>query len=70
MKHRKKKLMTMDKVLHMNEDIYRQYVSRKEGRGLASMEDCVDATTQGLKEFRENSKEKLQLPVIAINGLV
>ena len=39
-----KKLMTMNKVLNPRDDIDRLYVSRKEGgRGLASIEDSVDA---------------------------
>ena len=36
------------------------YVSRKEGgRGLTSIEDCVDASIQGLEDYIEKSKERL-----------
>ena len=39
-----RKLMTMHKALHARDDVDRLYVSRKEeGRGLASIEDSVDA---------------------------
>ena len=41
------KLMTMQKALHPRDDIDRLYVSRKEGgKGLASIEDNVDALIQ------------------------
>ena len=39
--------MTMHKALHPRDDVDRLYVSRKEGgRGLASIEDSVDASIQ------------------------
>ena len=39
-----RKLMTMHKALHPRDDVDRLYVSRKEAeRGLASIEDSVDA---------------------------
>ena len=39
--------MTMHKALHPKDDVDRQYVSRKErGRGLASIEDNVEASIQ------------------------
>ena len=42
---RTRKLMTMYKALHPRDDVDRLYVSRKEeGRGLASIEDSVDAS--------------------------
>ena len=47
MDQRTKKLMTMHKALHPRDDVDRLYVSRKEGgRGLASIEDTVDASIQ------------------------
>ena len=47
MDQRTGKLMTMHKALHPRDDIDRLYVSRKEGgRGLASIEDSVDASIQ------------------------
>ena len=45
MGQRTRKLMTMHKALHPRDDVDRLYVSRKErGRGLASIEDTVDAS--------------------------
>ena len=42
---RTRKLMTMHEALHPRDDVDRLYVSRKEGgRGLASIEDSVDAS--------------------------
>ncbi len=44
----------MHKALHPRDDINRQYVSRKEGRrGLASIEDSVDASIQRLEDYIE-----------------
>ena len=46
--------MTMHKALHPRDDVHRLYVSRKEGgRGLASIEDSVDASIQRLKDYLE-----------------
>ena len=46
--------MTMHKVLHPRDDVDRLYVSRKEGgRGLASIEDSVDASTRRLEDYIE-----------------
>ena len=54
MDQRTKKLMTMHKALHPRNDIDRLYVSRKEGgRGLASIEDRVDALIQRLEDYIE-----------------
>ena len=47
---RTRKLMTMHKALHPRDDVDRLYVSRKQGRrGLASIEDIVDASNNGSK---------------------
>ena len=44
--------MTMHKALHPRDDIDRLYVSRKEGgRGLASIEDSIDASIQRLDDY-------------------
>ena len=52
MGQRTRKLMTMHKALHPRDDINRLYVSRKErGRGLASLEDSVDASIQRLEDY-------------------
>ena len=51
MDRRTRKLMTMHKALHPRDDFDRLYVSRKEGgRGLASIEDNVDASIQRLED--------------------
>ena len=52
MDQRRRKLMTMHKALHPRDDVDRKYVSRKEGgRGLASIEDSVDASIQRLEDY-------------------
>ena len=52
MDQRTRKLMTMHKALHPRDDIDRLYFSRKEGgRGLASIEDSVDASIQRLEDY-------------------
>ena len=44
--------MTMHKALHPRDDVNRLYVSRKEGgRGLASIEDSIDASMQRLEDY-------------------
>ena len=43
--------MTMHKALHSRDNVHRQYVSRKEGgRGLANIEDGVNASIQRLED--------------------
>ena len=57
---RTRKLMTMYKVLHPRDDVDRLYVSRLEGgRGLASIEDSVDASIQWLEEYIEKCGGRL-----------
>ena len=52
--------MTMHKALHPRDDVDRQYVSRKEGgRGLAIIEDSVDASIQRLKDYIEKHERGL-----------
>ena len=42
------------------QEIDRLYVTRKEGgRGLASIEDCVDAIIQGHEDYSKTRKERL-----------
>ena len=44
--------MTMHKALHHRDDVYRLYVSRKEGgRGLASIEDSVNTSIQRFEVY-------------------
>ncbi len=52
--------MTVHKALHPRGDVDRLYVSRKEGgRGLASIEDSVDASIQLLEDYREKHERRL-----------
>ena len=54
MDQRTRKLMTMHKALHPRDDVDSLYVSRKEGgRGLASIENSVDASIQRLEDYIE-----------------
>ena len=51
---RTRKLMTMHKALHPRNDVDKLFVSRKEeGRGLASIEDSVDASIHRLEDSVE-----------------
>ena len=60
MDQRTRKLMTMHKALHPRDDVDRLYVSRKEGgRGLASIEDSVDASIQRLEDYVEKHEQGL-----------
>ena len=52
--------MTMQKALHSGDDVDWLYVSRKEGwRGLASIEDSVDASIQRLEGYIEKCGGKV-----------
>ena len=51
MDQRTRKLMTMHKGLHPRDDIDRLYMSRKGRKGLASIEDSVDASIQRLEDY-------------------
>ena len=60
MDQRTRKQMTMHKALPPRDDIDRLYVPRKEGRrGLASIEDSIDASIQQLEEYIEKRRERL-----------
>ena len=60
MDQRTRKLMTMHKALHPEDDVDRLYVSRKDGgRGLASIKDTVDASIQRLVDNIENHERGL-----------
>ena len=60
MDQRTRKLMTMHKVLHPRDAVDRLYVFRKEGgRGLASIEDTVDASIQRLEDYIEKHEQGL-----------
>ena len=56
----------MHLVLHLYHDTDILYASRKEGgRWLASIEDCMDATNQGIDEYTKE-KQRLKQPFTAI----
>ena len=59
MDQRIEKFMTIHKVLYPRDDTDRQYVSRKEERGLASIEDWVDASIRRLEDYVKKIKEEL-----------
>ena len=57
---RTRKLMTMHKTLYPRDDVDKLYVSRKKGgRGLASIEDSVDASIQRLEDYIEKHEQGL-----------
>ena len=57
---RTRKLMTMYKALYPRYDVGRLYVSRKgRGRGLAGIEDNVDASIPRLEDYIEKHEEGL-----------
>ena len=60
MDQRTRKLMTMHKALHPRDDVDRLYVSIKEGgRGLARIENTVDASIQRLEDYIEKHERGL-----------
>ena len=60
MDQRTRKLMTMHKELHPRDDVDRRYVSGKQGgRGIASIEDTVDASIQRLEDYIEKHERGL-----------
>ena len=60
MDQRTRKLITMHKALHPRDDVDRLYVSRKQGgRGLASIENTVDASIQRLEDYIEKHERGL-----------
>ena len=60
MDQRTRKLMTMHKALHPRDDVDRLYVSKKDGeRGLASIEDSVDASIQRFEDYIEKHERGL-----------
>ena len=52
--------MTMHKALHLSDDVDRLYVSRNEGgRGIASIENSVDASIRRLEVYIEKHERGL-----------
>ena len=63
MDQRTRKLMTTYKALHPRDDVDKLYVSRKEGgRGLASIEDSVDASIQRPEDYRKKYEKNWLQP--------
>ena len=57
---RTRKLFTIYVALHPRSDVDRLYISRKEGgRGLISIEDCVELSIRGLEVYVHVSEERL-----------
>ena len=55
-----RKLMNMHRALHPQADVDRLYIKRAEGgRGMISVEDCVEIETNSLHQYVVESKEKL-----------
>ena len=55
-----RKLLTMYGASHPKSDVDRLYVPRKEGgRGLISIEDCVELAIRGLEVYVHRSEERL-----------
>ena len=55
-----RKLFTMDGTLHPKSDVDRLCIPRKEGgRGLISIEDCVELAIRGLEVYVHGSEERL-----------
>ena len=49
--------MTMHKALHPRDDVNRLYISRKDGgRGLARIEESVDASIQRLEDYIKKTR--------------
>ena len=50
----------MHKTHHPKDDVHRSYIKRKEGgRGLISLEECVENVIAGLHHYVQNSQERL-----------
>ena len=55
-----RKLFTTYGALHPKSDVDRLYILRKEGgRGLISIEDCVELAIRGLEVYVRRSEERL-----------
>ena len=55
-----RKLFTIYEALHPKSDVDRLYIPRKEGgRGLISIEDCVELAIRGLEVYVHGSEERL-----------
>ena len=53
-------MLTISGALHPKSDVDRLYILRKEGgRGLISIEDCVELAKRGLEVYVHGSEERL-----------
>ena len=60
MDRKTRKMMNMNNALHPRDSVVRLYLPRKEGgRGLISVEDCVDQAVLGLQKYISLSEERL-----------
>ena len=60
MDRKTRKLFTIYGALHPKSDVDRLYIPRKErGRGLISIEDCVDLAIRGLEVYVHGSENRL-----------
>ena len=53
------KLLTIHKVLHPKDDVHVLYIKKKGGRGLISIEECVEDAIAALQHYVQNSQERL-----------
>ena len=64
-----RKLLTMHNGLHPKSNVDRIYIPREEGgRGLISVEDCVESVTLGLERYINDSDERLIKAARKISG--
>ena len=57
---RPRKFFTIHGALHPKSDVDRLYIPRKEGgRGIISIEDCVELAIRGLQVYVHGSEERL-----------
>ena len=55
-----RKIMTMNRNLHPRSSVARLYLKRKDGgRGLISVEECVETESKGLHDYLAGSEEEL-----------
>ena len=60
-----RKLLTMYRALHPQADTDRLYMKReKGGRGMISIEDCIEMETHNMKEYLEKSEENMLKEVL------
>ena len=61
--------MTIQMTLHSRYGIGRKYQSRKDGGTLTSIDDCIDSSPQGIKDYIKKSKERLITLIIEAVGI-